>query len=42
MALLAHVTTAQNEKSIINLCLSLGAEDINTNPEVDDDETDDE
>ena len=42
LALLAHVTTTQNEKSIINLCISLGAEDINTNPEVDDDETDDE
>ena len=41
LALLAHVTTAQNEKSIINLCISLGAEDININPEVDDYEDDD-
>jgi len=42
LALLAHVTTAQNEKAIINLCISLGAEDINTNPEVEDDDNDDE
>lgn len=32
LALLAHVTTSQNEKSIINLCINLGAEDISTNP----------
>ena len=40
LALLAHVTTPQNEKSIINLCRNLGAEDINTFLEIDDDETD--
>jgi len=40
LALLAHVTTAQNENSIINLCINLGAEDININPEIDNDETD--
>ena len=37
LALLAHVTTAQNEKSIINLCINLGAEDISTNPILNDD-----
>ena len=42
LALLAHVTTAQNEKSIINLCINLGAEEITINPEVDEDEIDDE
>ena len=31
LALLAHVTTDQNEKSIINLCFSLGVEDITLN-----------
>ena len=36
LALLAHVTIDQNEKSIINLCINLGAEDINTNPFIDD------
>ena len=38
LALLAHVTTNQNEKPIINLCINLGAEDINNNPIIDDDE----
>ena len=28
LALISHVTTDQNEKSIINLCISLGVEDI--------------
>ena len=37
LALLAHVTTSQNEKSIINLCINLGAEDISTNPILNDD-----
>ena len=37
LALLAHVTTSQNEKSISNLCINLGAEDISTNPILDDD-----
>ena len=31
LALLAHVTTDQNEKSIVNLCISLGVEDISLN-----------
>jgi DNA-directed RNA polymerase III subunit RPC2 len=38
LALLAHVTTSQNEKSIINLCINLGAEDISNNPLIDGDE----
>ena len=37
LALLAHVTTSQNEKAIINLCINLGAEDISTNPILNDD-----
>ena len=38
LALLAHVTTEQNEKSIINLCINLGAEDISINPIIDDED----
>ena len=38
LALLAHVTTDQNEKSIINLCINLGAEDISTNTILDDED----
>ena len=38
LALLAHVTIAQNERAIINLCLNLGAEDISTNPIIEDEE----
>ena len=38
LALLAHITTAQNEKSIINLCINLGAEDISSNPIIEDDD----
>ena len=38
LALLAHVTTDQNEKSIINLCINLGAEDISNNPIIDDED----
>ena len=41
LALLAHVTTSQNEKSISNLCINLGAEDISTNPILDDDNDED-
>ena len=41
LALLAHVTTSQNEKSIINLCINLGAEDISTNPILEDDNNED-
>ena len=40
LALLAHITTAQNEKSIINLCFNLGAEDISSNPIIEDDDDD--
>ncbi len=40
LALLAHVTTSQNEKSIINLCINLGAEDISINPIIEDEEED--
>ncbi len=42
LALLAHVTTSQNEKSISNLCINLGAEDISTNPILDDDNDEDD
>ena len=42
LALLAHVTTSQNEKSIINLCINLGAEDISTNPILNDDNEEEE
>ena len=42
LALLAHVTTSQNEKSISNLCINLGAEDISTNPILDDDSDEDD
>ena len=42
LALLAHVTTEQNEKSIINLCINLGAEDITTNPILDDENENDD
>ena len=42
LALLAHVTTSQNEKSISNLCINLGAEDITTNPILDDDNDEDD
>ena len=41
LALLAHVTIAQNEKAIINLCINLGAEDISTNPIIEDEEDED-
>ena len=42
LALLAHITTSQNEKSIINLCINLGAEDINSNPIIEVDDGDDD
>ena len=40
LALLAHITTAQNKNSIINLCINLGAEDISSNPIIEDDDDD--
>ena len=40
LSLLAHVTTSQNEKSIINFCINLGAEDISINPIIEDEEED--
>ena len=42
LALLAHVTTDQNEKSIINLCINLGAEDINTNSIIEEEDENDD
>ena len=41
LAMLAHVTTDQNEKSIVNLCINLGAEDIGTNPIIEEEDNDD-